>query len=101
MRRREVRIELDGPCDELAELAICGPRPAVANGAGTQDEIKGGWVGPRMIKLPPAFDLRDVGGQRARDPTRDSVLKLEDIGDLAIEAISPHHRAASWLGQLR
>jgi len=46
-----------------------------------------------MIELPPAFDLGNVGGESARDPTRDGVLKLENIGKLAIVAIAPHHRA--------
>ena len=58
-----------------------------------QNEIEGAGVGSRMIELPPAFDLGNVGGESARDPTRDGVLKLENIGKLAIVAIAPHHRA--------
>ena len=61
----------------------------------TQNQIEGRWIGPRVIELSPAFDLCDIGGEGARDPTGDRVLKFENIGKLAIEAIGPHHCAGS------
>ena len=48
-----------------------------------------------VVKRTTAFDQCDAGGQGARNPTRDVVLKLKDIGKLAIESIAPDYGAGS------
>src|SRR5262249_61981913 len=54
-----------------------------------------------MIELPPAFEQGDIGRECPRDPTRDRVLKLENIGQLAIVAIAPHDGTRPRVRQLR
>src|SRR5262245_15331183 len=54
-----------------------------------------------MTEVPAAFEQGDSGRECPRDPTRDRVLKLENIGQLAIVAIAPHDRTRPRVRQLR
>ena len=94
-RRSIIRVQLYRLRDQLTKLAVRGPRASMAVRPRTQNQVKGRRIGPRVIELPPAFDLCDIGGEGACDPTGDSLLKFKNFGELAIETIGPHHRAAS------
>ena len=61
--RSIVRIQLYRLGDQLAETGGSWSATSMANRPRTQNQIKGGRIGPRMIELPPTFDLGDVGGR--------------------------------------
>ena len=94
-RHRIVRIQFDRLGDQLAETPVCRARRCMAEGTSAQHEVEGVRIRLWLVKRSPAFDQGDAGGQGARDPTRDGVLKIENIGKLAIEAIAPHYSAGS------
>src|SRR5262249_25566960 len=85
---------------KLAELPVRSPGCSVADRARPQDEIERRRIGPRMMELPPPFEQGDVGRECPRDPTRDRVLKFENIGKLAIVAIAPHNCTRPRVRQL-
>jgi hypothetical protein len=89
-----VRIQFYRLGDQLAETPVYRARRCMAEGAGAQYEVEGVGIRLWLVERSPAFDQGDVSGQRARDPTRDGVLKLKNIGKLAIEAIAPQDRSA-------
>jgi hypothetical protein len=48
-----------------------------------------------MLEAQAAAGIALATGSSSRAAARDGVLKLENIGKLAIVAIGPHHRAGS------
>lgn len=44
-----------------------------------------------LAQCPPELSLADVGGETPNDASRNAVLQVEQLGELAVVTISPDH----------